>query len=82
MATNRIIHEKSHNLYKIAQFKKKRAKTLLNVKFSDNLNVMSRSFSFKRRKISPGSVGSLNKQTNRRSMLHFIYWGPGAGFQY
>ena len=44
IATNRIIHEKSQNLYRIAQFKKKRAKISLNVKFSDNLNVISRSF--------------------------------------
>ena len=48
IATNRIIHEKLQNLYKIAQFKKKRAKTSLYVKFSDNLSVISRSFFFQK----------------------------------
>ena len=40
IATNRIIHEKSHNLFKIAQFKKRKTKISLCIKFSDILIVI------------------------------------------
>ena len=40
IAINRIIHEKSHNLFKIAQFKKRKTKISLCIKFSDILIVI------------------------------------------
>ena len=72
IATNRIIHEISQNLYKNAQFKKKRAKIPLNVKFSDNLNVISRHFFFQKASKSTGKR-SFVEQTNKQAFYASFY---------
>ena len=46
IATNRIIHEKLHNLFKIAQFKKRKTKISLCIKFSDILIIILGRFIF------------------------------------
>ena len=77
IVTNRIIHEKSQNLYKIAQFKKKRTKISLNVKFSDNLSVISRSFFFqKASKITwkPSFLDHANRQAFYASFYMLGTW--------